>query len=123
MKIHSDTLTGADLEGALCAARSAEHITPDVHFVVFGQAGSRSHRAAHEVQLGTYDKTTGPTKSRHYKNSGTHGADSVWAATYDEWGWFLAEVYRRDASAMAGPYKSRDDFGEKTKHAYDLASV
>lgn len=123
MRIHISNPTGLTVDGALRTAKEQGKVTPDVHTVVFTHHGSRTHRTAVEVQLGTYDKTTGPTKSRHYKNSGTHGADSIWAATYDEWGWFLSALFAVDPTAKAGPYNGERDFHEKTNGAYRRTCV
>jgi hypothetical protein len=40
------------------------------------------------------------------------------AASYDEWGWFLAALFRADPNAKAGPYKNEPDFHRKTEGAY-----
>ena len=118
MRIHTE-LNTQTLRGCLAQAKFQRKVTDDVHFVVGPNLyGSRSHDHAIEIQLGTYDKTTGPTRSRHYKNSGTHGADTIYAATYDEWGHFLALVFLCDRKAKAGPYNGHDDFHAKTHDAY-----
>lgn len=118
MRIHTSVLSPIDVYGATNDA----HIASDVHPVVMSHQGSRKRRGAYEVQLGTYDKTSGPTRSRRYKNTGTHGAgygyDRIWAATYDEWGWFLANLFAIDPDAIAGPYNGVDDFHAQTKGAF-----
>lgn len=119
MRIHSNTLTRSDIVSAL---RQPE-IAPDIELVTFGVFSSRKRQRAYEVQLGTDDKTSGPTKSRHYKNSGTHGAGQIWAATYDEWGFFLADLFRLDPNAIAGQYNGADDFHAQTKGAYEGSTV
>lgn len=114
MRIHVNILTSFDIYRALVDSR----IAADVYPVVMEQHGSRTHTRAFEVQLGTEDKTSGPTRSRHYKNSGTHGAGNVYAATYDEWGYFLANLFDQDPTAKAGPYADRADFHAKTECKY-----
>ena len=65
-------------------------------------AGSRTRRYAADVHLVSWVGGKG-TDHPYRSNSG-------WAATYDEWGWFLAHVFAADPSAIAGPYKGIDDF-------------
>lgn len=119
MRIHTNKLNAHDIRHCLAYAQRSGKVAPDIEFVVGPVLnGSRSHARAFEVQLGTWDKTSGPKKSRHYKSSGTHGADSIWAATYDEWGHFLASVFLCDRQAVAGHYESHRDFHAKTRDAY-----
>lgn len=141
MRLHTQ-LTGPDVGNALLRAKKAGRVTEDVQFTVFGTYKSRTHAYAYEIQLGTYDKHSLPEGTvdqhgkkmhvRRFKNSGNSGASSeygyyenVWAATYDEWGWFIAEIFKADPTARWGPkpkpgrtgygiYASPDDFHEKT---------
>lgn len=124
MRIHTNKSANArNIIGAsLGHAKYAGHVSSDVGFVVYEPHRSKTHGVAIEVQLGTDDKTSGPTKSRHFKNSGKHGADRLYAATYDEWGWFLSYLFDLDFEAVAGPYKGRDDFHKKTNDAYVTAT-
>lgn len=117
MKLHSDTLTGNDILLALKTAQAEGNVTADVSFVVFGQAGSRQRRHAWEIQLGTFDgKSTG--KSRHAKTNVRSDAGTCYSATYDEWGYFLREIFLADPDAIFGQYKELDNFDEQTKYAY-----
>jgi hypothetical protein len=119
MRIHTSKLGRLDVRECLAAAQRSGKVTSDIEFVIGPvEYGSKSRDRAFEVQLGTWDQTSGPTKSRHFKNTGTYGADRVWAATYDEWGHFLALVFLCDRNATAGPYKGHDDFHAKTHDAY-----
>lgn len=118
MKLHSDTITEHDIHQALKLAQAEGNVTSDVTFVVLGQAGSRSRRYAYEIQLGTFDKSTGPGKSRHHKNSGKYGASPVYSATYDEWGHFISVLLHMDPDAIFGPYKGLDSFDVQTNYAY-----
>lgn len=71
---------------------------------------------------------------RRYSNSGTDGAAPVWSATWHEWGWFIAEIFKADPGARfdGNPEKSKrpkyiwgysspKDFHEKTKHEFEEA--
>lgn len=118
MKLHTNTLTSQDVRNALATAKEDGHITRDIEFVVFNSAGSRSHKRAFELQLGTPDKYSGPTNSRHHKNSGVAGASHIYAATYAEWGWLIDALFDLDESLVFGPYKSRQDFDTQTRDAF-----
>jgi hypothetical protein len=120
MKLHSDTITWGNLREALDQAKRKGGVAQDVYFCQINGAGSRSRSNGYEIQLGTDDKTTGPTKSRRYKNSGQHGADSVYAATWDEWGWFITELFQVDPNAIFGGYKGAEDFHAKTDGKFRL---
>lgn len=119
MRLHTE-LTGTEVYAALRRANAAGRIPSDVDFEVFQAHRSTKRSRGFEIQLGTYDQTSGPTRSRHYKNSGTNGAGNIWAATYDEWGWFIAEVMAADPEAIFGPYNGREGFNEATNDAYVL---
>lgn len=113
MRIHTDNLGWADLSEAFDSVRSeAPHVTLNI----VSQHGSRSHRQAFEVNLrGHGDRHT------RRPNTGTIGANSdEYAATHDDWGWFLSAIYRRDVFAKVGPYKSMVHFHRVTKGAYLL---
>jgi hypothetical protein len=49
-------------------------------------------------------------------------AKTAYAATYSEWGWFLAEVFRDDPQAICGPYKGLSDFNRKTRDQFTVVS-
>jgi hypothetical protein len=140
MRIHT-SLTYSDMWAMLVAAKQAGKITQDIDFTANSMYGSKSHLRAFEIQLGTYDKHSLPpgTKDprgkayrvRRFKNSGKSGAysdggggpfgrcdESVYAATYDEWGWFLAYLFAADRLAKAGIYDGAADFQRKTDYKF-----
>jgi hypothetical protein len=141
MKLHTE-LNSSQVHAALNAAVRKGKITPDIQLLDFDEAGSRSHRRAFDIQLGTWEKGSLPSgyrdqnghklSTRRYKNSGARGAaseyngEAVWAATWHEWGWFLVEIFDADPNAVFGSptargyggYKSRADFDEKTRGAF-----
>lgn len=98
MRLHTDTLTRADLHAAIARAGL------EVHNLTATEHGSRSHTRAWNVHL------TG-TSSRRPNNGNT----DAYAATWDEWGMFFAELYRRDPQMLAGTagapiYRDAPDF-------------
>lgn len=119
MKLHTKLLAH-EVRNALQTVKDVGQVADDVHFVQFDYEGSKSRDNGYLVQLGTYDQCSGPKNSRHYKNSGTHGASDIWAATYEEWGWFIAEIFALDPDAIFGAYKSLDSFNEQTSDQFRL---
>lgn len=135
MRLHTN-LTYAQVYGALSKAQNDGHVTRDVRFIGFASHKSRTHPRAFEVQLGTEDKYSLPAgyvdqngyhlKSRRWKNSGSRGAQTEWAtgcdewaATWHEWGWFMAEIFAADPDARFGSvkgwhYAGAADFNTKT---------
>jgi hypothetical protein len=128
---------------ALRQAKEAGQVTPDVIFVDgLVQYRSMTHPRAFEVQLGTHDKFSLPPgttdqygkkmRVRRYRNSGSSGASSawvtggcpVWAATWHEWGWFMANVFAMDPDARFGGatgwrYAGEADFNRKTGNLFN----
>jgi hypothetical protein len=123
VKLHSDVIQGGGITAALWIAKELGHVARDIELVTYRAEGSRSRRYGFHVQLGTSDQSSVPTKSRRPKNSGQYGADRVWAATHDEWGWFTAVLFSMDSNAVFGPYKGRDDFNRQTGNLYTLPSL
>lgn len=115
MWIHTNALD-RDLYAAL---------PPDVDLMgyvgLLEQAGSRSHARKVRVHLGSSSDTTPDGKKRRWSNSGKRGAGGFRAATYDEWGHFLARVFAADYTARCSQYYSRDDFHKKTDGKYKLS--
>lgn len=111
MKIHTNVLTPDDLRAALTTSGMRAE---GVYFERLETKGSRSHRRAFNVRLGAQ-----PRKGRRQSNPGT-GSDrtTFTVPTYDEWGWWLAEVFRRDPYAICGQYKDAVDYHRQTNNAY-----
>jgi hypothetical protein len=105
MRIHTNVMSKAEVASHL-------GVQNDVTIHVVSEHGSRSHRIAYEVALRGQGK-------RHKRNPNTRD-DSLpgKAATYDDWGQYIANLYRMDVDAIVGPYKGRDDFHKQTKGAY-----
>lgn len=98
MKLHSDILTMTDIAVAT-RAHGMTGVYADTEF-----AGSRSREFAFVVHL------TGTSSRR--PNGGTRGADHSddYAATWDEWGMFLAALYRVDPQMLAGGSAGRPTY-------------
>ncbi len=92
MRIHT-SLNHSDLYDAARAAR--------VGFTTLTEHKSRSHVRAFEIKL---------TGSSSYRQN--FGDD--YAATWDEWGIFLAVLFERDADIKTPYYRDRNDFHWQT---------
>lgn len=122
MKLHT-TLERHEIQSAFRDVRDIGHITVDVSMIQFDYEPSRTHPHGHKIQLGTFEQFSLPNgKSRRNKNTGKWGANSqMWAASYDEWGWFIARIFELDPTARwagGGAYQSPDDFIKKTDGKY-----
>ena len=102
MRIHTDTLTSTDIYAATRAAGMTGVSA------TFTSHGSRKRDHAFNVNL------TG-TSSRPL-NTGKYGADQSGdtAATWDEWGMFLAALYAVDPDMDATYYADAADFHRQT---------
>jgi hypothetical protein len=110
MRLHSDVLTQRDLFDAAMISglhsRGAYVESVTLH-------RSRSRARGMEFRLAS-------DRSNQYRNSGQYGAE-VWgpkAASWDDHGVWMAELFDRDPNAIIGPYKGRDAFHCATKEAY-----
>lgn len=117
MRIHTN-LTAEDF-GQLVAAPK---LKADVYMERWYEYGSRSRARAFDVILrGLHSTTRDGTKRRRPNLGASHDRSyyDQWAATYDEWGWFLAALFEADPLARCeGTYDGREDFHEKTNNKY-----
>lgn len=111
MRIHTDSLTASDIYAAAAHAGGGDYRTSPV-LVDVTEHGSRKRARAFNVSL------TGTSSRR--TNGGNRGAGDDYAATWDEWGMFLAELFRRDPDAtIPGAYDTSGDFDYKTGCRFD----
>lgn len=125
MKMHSNILTESAIREALERAKERGNVDRDVHFMILEPRGSRQRANGFEIRLewlGTKTKGDG----RRWTNSGNGGANSehngngTYAATYDEWGWFIAELFNKDEELIFGHYKGWDSFLTQTRYAFEV---
>lgn len=111
MKIHSNILTEQDIREAVPAGcYLAGHYAKDgVTWASVHREGSRKRQNGFTVRLSGSSKST------------MHSLPDK-AATWDEWGIFIAELFRRDPDAVCGRYASYDDFISKTRDEYERCS-
>jgi hypothetical protein len=101
MKLHTDNILSGDL---YAAAREA-----GVMIESTARVGSRSHDHGFEIYLSG--------SSSRMSNGRDHKA-----ATWDEWGVFMAALYRLDTNAMWGSkawgYEGQSDFNMQTQYRF-----
>lgn len=103
MRIHSDTLTMLNLYEAARTAR--------VEFDRFDAKGSRKRDHAFDVTL------FGESRRRP-NNRGTSGPDD-YAATWDQWGVFLAFLFNLDPDMATPYYADADEFDYRTNRRFE----
>ena len=113
MKVWSRVLTLQDVHDAANEVNSdfpgcAVYLAPGLELVV-GPRSRRLERVRLRSRFGT----------RH-PNPGTGGRDhdGHLAASWTEWGWFLARVFAKDPEARAGQYRGVEDFNEQTRYRF-----
>lgn len=113
MKIYSDTLTSADLDAAVRAA--SEHARSAPPFA--GSIGFERYRALQRPRIRSrgWDLLLYRTGSRMHFNTGNHGAGEEGAASWGDYGWFLAALFERDPGMHAAYYRDRGHFHEATR--------
>lgn len=124
MKIHTNVIGYTQtVRNALKSQIELGRIAPHVSFKKLNPVRSRSHQFAFEIQLQAGKRDNG----RRAGNSGSYGAMvpeiDGFAATHDEWGWFLAALYSIDENMIVGTvnqptYEDRDDFHDQTGMTY-----
>ena len=103
MVIYSDVLTTSDLHRTTVNGLYIDDITPIKNPKV-RKRGWKLHTAS----------TTGT----RWKNSGTHGAERIEAGTWDDHGFWFANLYAIDPNARIARYQNADDFHAKTNNKY-----
>lgn len=107
MRIHTNKLTWIDLRQAADKAgvtllRDSEH-------------GSGTHARAFDVILsGSSARAVNPGTARY----AARGREAERAATWDEWGVFLGELFRQDPSIKCWAYESAADFHAQTGNRF-----
>lgn len=103
MRIHTDTLT------QLNVFEAARHARVEVDM---SSHGSRKRDHAFNVLL------TG--ESRRRPNSGKGGASDDYAATWDQWGVFLAFLFNLDPHMVTPYYADANEFHTRTSDRFDV---
>jgi hypothetical protein len=118
MKLHT-TLSREQIRTALRYAKIQDTVGTDIVISRIDSAVSRSHSHAYELMLGSCQKHRPDGKCRRVRVNGAYDWER-YAATWDEWGWFIAQIMKMDPHAKFGPYRNSHHFHEMTKGAYRL---
>lgn len=109
MRIHTNHPTPDSLFTGARQAASARHEKYSKH-------GSRTHATAREVLL--------EGESSYTLNTGRYGAGGrVQAATWDQWGIYLAFLFAADPTIKTSHYKNATHFHAVTGHRFDRSLV
>lgn len=123
MRIHTSTITYDHIRELLNREQAAGRIARHVTFKTLDRPRSSIRARAFEIQLEAGERDRG----RRAGNSGSYGVMRPeydgFAATFDEWGWLLAALYRMDPAMVVGTpnnptYVDRADFNERTGFTY-----
>jgi hypothetical protein len=117
MKIYSSTVTIDDVRNALTRGRERGIINPATYFAHLRPFAPRRGGRGFDVYLlcADYDGR-GRRKPAGYSRG---VAEGDYAATYDEWGHFIAALYELDEWAQIGTYQHRQHFNRVTGDSYD----
>jgi hypothetical protein len=118
MKLHSDILDVDGINDALRRAKEAGHVDNLVVFSTLEARGSRTRKNGFEIRLEWLGEKK-PGDGRRYTNGGNTGANgAMYGAFWEEWGWFIDELYSVDRDLVFGHYKTREDFDNMTRYAF-----
>jgi hypothetical protein len=114
VKIYSNVLNDHDIWQAINAASQAS--TDAGH----GHVGAERFRDIRNprVRRHGWDLLLYRAGSRRHFNTGTYGAGDQGAASWDDYGWFIAVLFERDPGARIGHYTGRENFHAATRDKY-----
>ena len=111
MRIHSNVLTPLDLHSA---ALELPDVVVEIRY--HGNGRKRSH--VYDVTLTADAGKDYKGKKRRRKNGGNYGANDEYAATYDEHGVWMANLFDIDPDAIIVNYNGVTDFDQKTRFQF-----
>ena len=119
MKLHSDKLTTSEIRECLERAIQKGKVNRLVVFSVLEERGSRTRANGWEIRLQWLGQKQ-PGDGRRFTNGGNRGASGTsYGAFWEEWGWFISELYAVDPDLVFGHYKTREVFDTMTRYAFD----
>lgn len=107
MRIHTNNLD-AVLDAIHATTRKMHGVSPDIT-----EHGSRSRKGAIELHL---------TGTSPYRPNRSH-EEWEYAATYDEWGVVLGEIFETDPDARCVYYEDAEDFHWKTGGRFSAGTL
>jgi len=116
MRIHGN-ITSRDVYEA--SGKATVATGANVYVERCEEHGSRSRARAYDVKL-----SGDGTLSKRRTNAGTRYAPQTeYAATWDQWGWFLAHLFSVDPTIKCWAYAGLDDFNARTDHKFVLVAA
>lgn len=112
MRVYTDTIGYHEI---YAAQHDSSTESPGVSIYELGTtAKARKRKMRHDVSLHGFG-----ARHTRYRNPGTSGGghDNVFAATWMDWGWFIAVMFRYEPTAIIGEYDGREDFLARTARA------
>lgn len=103
MKVYSDTLTRSDLAAALSEGVSLDEVSEIRR--------PRVRSRGWNVRLRRWG-------SARHTNTGRYGAGEQGAASYDDHGYWMARLFKKDPHARISWWDGREQFEEGTKGRY-----
>jgi hypothetical protein len=123
MRLHTDKLQYVDILRALTASWETSPDGGGYHADVVERKGSRTRDHAFEIALVGLSSRHKRARAWGEKRASGYYLDrssNPRAASYDDWGYFIAQLFKLDPDAVFGPYKGVDDFNAQTKHRFEL---
>lgn len=102
MKIYSDRIHTRAVQEA---HRDIERIAPSCNVYVDAERRGRRTRYSLDITMTGFG-----ARHTRYRNTGQRGADDDMAATWMDWGWLIAVLFRFDPDARIGQYDGAEDF-------------
>ena len=116
MKLHTN-IGILKLDSILHRLKQEGTIAPGVDLLLLNAGKSRTHTLRYDLSLGLRVKDATHRRARNLMGTGDDGYR--YAATYDDWGWFISGVFDADPKArFAGAYNGREDFDTRTWQAF-----
>lgn len=108
MRVYTDTLGYTDILHAMADTRpECDGVYMDLSEVTLN---GRRRRMTFDVQL-----EGNSARHTRKRNTGQHGAGDEFAATWMDWGWLIAVLFRYEPTAVIGQYDGREEFLDRTR--------
>lgn len=114
MRFHTNTHTRSSIADALQSAKDAGQVPASVYIETCSEHRSTKRARGFEISLRSFEKVPGDKRRRPNPGTGERGHDGEWAATWDEWGWFIAALFDAEPDAIFGNYDGQIGFDTYT---------
>jgi hypothetical protein len=114
MIIRSKIIERADIVHSVVMNEDIVGVWPVIEAMPYTRNNVNNRYVVHLRSEGLVDAEG---NKRRYPRGGNDGS-GVRGCTYNEWGYFIAELFRIDPEATIGPYKGVDHFHELTRYQF-----